>query len=349
MFHASPSEGDQQLRLVVKNSGSGKCLEANRGEVVLAPCNSSLLTQQWTWNDAHQLTSYDSHLCITSGKNSAVHLELCADRGVTSQEWLCAEHHITRPTDGECLSSKSLPHGGDELDEMIYELQGFLEPLKVVWSKCTLNEPSQKWQIHSTVGGEQTGSLSGSALCAASPSNALQQCYNETRSDGQLACRYQGMFARGLLHAPTPGNPLERLECCASPRMFTGSPNTALHPSNLSCVHEPWLQTSPSRGTRGVACPEGYYLRSINYGKGEISDEPQSATCCTDRPLQSLQAMEVAGTGDKGPLANYINCYPADVSDGEGSHYCHGGYYITYAFGEACTDEGCQEEIKCCF
>ena len=316
--------------------------------MVLVPCNSSLHAQQWTWSSNHQLENYDSKLCITSGKDSAVHLESCVDHGTASQEWLCAKHHIIHPTDGECLSSKAAPQGGDELEEMIHELQGFLEPPKAVWSKCTLNVPFQKWQIYDTVGG-QTANLSGSSLCAASAGNALQPCYNETRSNGQLKCRYQGMFAKGIFHASNAGDPLEGLECCASPRMFTGSPNTVLHPSNLSCVHEPWLQPSPSRETSGFTCPEGYYLNSINYGEGESSSDPHSATCCTDRPIQSLQTME-NGAKEEVPLASYVNCFPPDVSgDGESGHHCHTGYYIAYTFREKCSEEGCQEEIKCCF
>ena len=316
--------------------------------MVLEPCNSSLFTQQWMWNDAHQLASYNSSLCLTSRRNSAVLLKPCIDQGTASQEWLCAGHHIVRPTDGECLSSQALLQGGDELEEMIHELQGFLQPPKAGWSTCTLNVPSQEWQIHDTVGGEQMADLSGSSPCAVSANNALQQCYNETRSDGQLKCRYQGMFAKGLYHATTAGSPLEGLECCASPRMFTGSPNTVLHPSNLTCVHEPWLQPSSSRKTGGFTCPEGYYLTSITYGKGESSEDPQSATCCTDRSTQALQAVD-AGHANGAPLASYVNCYPPDVSDGKGSHLCRTGYYIAYAFREKRNTGGCQEEIKCCF
>ena len=314
--------------------------------MVLVPCNTSMQSQQWTWNSNHQLANYDSELCITAGKSSAVHLESCDSHVTSPQEWLCTGHHIIQPTEGECLSAKGKPQGGDELDEMVQELEGFLEPPKAVWSQCTLNAPYQKWEIHDVVGGVQTTNLAGSAPCAASPRNALQQCYNETRSNGQLKCRYQGMFAKGLIHAATAGDPPESLECCASPRMFTGSPNTALHPSNLSCVHEPWLQPSSSRKTSGFACPEGYYLNSINYGEGGRSGDPHSATCCTDQPIQPMEN----GAMSEAPMARYINCYPADVvGERKGGHRCHNGYYITYTFKVNCSEGGCQEEVKCCF
>ena len=227
---------------------------------------------QWVWTHKHQLKNRFVGLCLAIVNGELV-LRSC-DRHVTDfQEWACGEYHLMMPSAGLCLTAAIagvVPE--DHLEgSIIRELQTYLNPDPTpVVTACRLHSPEQVWQLFATSTGR-----SRRPVCSSNSlkTHEIAKCHEEpaiyNNRTGQLivSCRHVNTFVNKI-HYPVREGEIG-LECCASPKRFSGKKATVNTNTAEVCI-----------AIENTICPNGYYMKKIWYSAN--GHTVVQVKCCTD-------------------------------------------------------------------
>lgn len=272
--------------------------------------------QQWKWTEENQLYNPVTLKCISTGPEGLLELHNCTT-GDTLQQWLCANHFIEQPSTGNCIT---VSEGSQQL----------------VAEKCVKEKNmTQTWNKHNRLfhllADDSQAPDSVEPICTVPGRHTITACYRETINLGWTVCKRLGYYVKGLSHLSIFHLIID-FDCCFTPRVFTGKPETPSSIEEEICVNETWWSSLNVKGW--FKCPTGFYFKGyFNKGGQKGWHAVQQVRCCRTAQVPPI----------------YRQCY-TDATDGSKTlHECsRAGYHIAGVYKTDCSLIECVEELYCC-
>lgn len=287
--------------------------------LLLTTCNQDSLFQQWKWNGENQLYNPTTSQCISSTAEKALELHSCTS-GDTLQQWLCANHFIEQPSNGNCMTV------GKDLDQLIIE-KCIMDNNRQLWNRYNGNSQSE---MDLSLNLSANHSWAAESICTIPGYHSVAECYSERIHRGWSFCQRLGYFVTGLYHV-SQLHLITDFRCCFTSHVFTGQPETISSIEEEICANVTWWSSLNTKGW--FKCPIGLYfkgyLKDVQDGWGTV----QQVKCCRTAQAPSI----------------YRQCYTDSTDGSEGLHECsRTGYHIVGAYKTDCSFVECVERLLCC-
>ena len=314
-----------ELPILIQTSYGGACIQANlvnggKYVLLLSDCNQNNSMQRWKWNEENQLYNPVVLQCISSRQDGLLELRNCTS-GDTLQQWLCANHFIEQPSNGNCIAVSKHSH------QLIVEKCNTEKNMTQTWNKYNNLQSEIENSILHLLG---DNSHSPQSICAPSGYHTVVECYNEKIHLGWSVCNRLGFYVTGLSHLGIL-HLITEFKCCYTPHVFTGQLETPASIEEEVCVNEIWWSFLKVKGW--FRCPTGYYFKGYFKGGQNGWHAIQQVRCCK---------------AARAPLS-YQDCYMDDTDGSNGQHKCsRAGHHIAGVYKTDCSFINCVEQLFCC-